>query len=190
MSDKSATSRTPTIFDFQRNLDTVIHRGEREARADAAKLGSEFAARGLGRSGPLISAVVKRADQIHADILKRAMELIVEFSRDSSPIAGLGATTRQRFENFSTMLLGTVPPAGLPEVAQQVRHQYAAVFQQRLDGALRDIEIGFIDGRRLNVTPDAGTTAKLGEALILRPTFMGMGIDVQKAWQWLRGLFQ
>jgi hypothetical protein len=190
MADKP-TSRTPTIFDFQRNLDTIIHRGEREARAEAARLRSEFAAKGMGQSGPLISEVIKRADQIHADTLKCAMDLIVEFSRDSSPIAGLGTTTRQRFESFSVMLVGTVPPAGRPDVAQQIRHQYAAVFQQRLEGALRDIEIGFVDGRRLqHVIPDAGAPATLGDVVILRPTFMGMGIDLQKAWEWLKGFFQ
>jgi hypothetical protein len=183
--------RTPTIFDFQRNLDTIIHSGERVARAEAAKARSEFSARGLGVSGPLLGAVIESANQIHANILKRAMELTHEFSSGNSHLAkaDLAKTTRQRFENFAAMLLSTVPSAGRPEIAQQIRHRYAAVFQQRLDGALKDIEIGFIDGRRPGATHDPPAATKLSDAVILKPTFMGMGVDLQKAWQWLKSRF-
>jgi len=40
----------PTIFDFQRNLDTLIHSGEHQARAAAAHVKSDHAARGLADS--------------------------------------------------------------------------------------------------------------------------------------------
>jgi hypothetical protein len=46
-------------------------------------------------------------------------------------------------------VLGELPPAGSPQVQQQVRHQYVAVFDQRLDGMLRDFEIGFTGGRNV-----------------------------------------
>jgi hypothetical protein len=38
--------RAPTIFDFQRNLDTLIHSGEQQARAAATHVKSDHAARG------------------------------------------------------------------------------------------------------------------------------------------------
>jgi hypothetical protein len=146
----------PTIFDFQRNLDTLIHSGEQEARAEAARIKSEFAARGIGSSTGVITAAIGRFDQIHKDILERAMRLIGEFANRNAALspAVLAGAARPRFHNFSTMLLGTVPPAGFPAEAQRFRGQYKLVFQQRLDGALRDIEIGFIGGRNMSGSHD------------------------------------
>lgn len=188
MPDKSETFRPPTVFDFQRNLDAIIHSGEREARTGAVRTQSQFAAKGLGMSGPLIGAVTGSIDKLHGDILERAMKLTHEFTSGSSQLSptDLAETSRSRFESFATMLLSTVPPAGSPQVAQRVRDQYAAVFQQRLDGALRDIEIGFVGGSRLTTTPDIRATTKLSDAVILKPTFMGMGLDLPKAWKWVR----
>jgi hypothetical protein len=188
MSDKPENFRALTIFDFQRNLDTIIHSGEREARSRAATAQNEFAAKGLGASGPLIENVIQTVDQIHAGILKRAMELTHEFSSGSGHLSkeDLAKTALQRFESLATMLLSTVPLAGRPEVAQQIRRQYAAVFKQRLDVALKDIEIGFIDGRRVDTHPVPSTTTKLSDAVILKPTIMGMGFDLHKAGLWLK----
>jgi hypothetical protein len=44
-------------------------------------------------------------------------------------------------------------PAGFPDEAQRVRARYAAVFQQRLDGALLDIEIGLGGRNAIAVEP-------------------------------------
>jgi len=67
---------------------------------------------------------------------------------------------------------------------------------QAEDGAatLREIEIGYVSGKGF-VTPDKAdgtvsqqmesTTTGLSDVIILKPTFMGMGIDLSKAWQWL-----
>jgi len=136
----------------------------------------------------MIGELIKIADQVHADILKRAMELIHHFMGGGihPSLADLSSPTRQRFESFAAFLLSAVPSAGRPEVAQKIRDQYAVVFQQRLDGALRDIEIGLVDGRRLDTPADAATTVKLREAMILRFTVWGIGVDLQKVWQWLK----
>jgi hypothetical protein len=51
-----------------------------------------------------------------------------------------------------------------------------------------DIE-GRVEGLRgiyCDLEQDVGTApAKLSDAVILKPTFMGMGIDLQKAWSWV-----
>lgn len=52
-----------------------------------------------------------------------------------------------------------------------------------------DIEARVEGLRRIYCDPeqDVGTaTAKLSDAVILKPAFMGMGIDLQKAWSWVR----
>ena len=118
-----------------------------------------------------------------ADVLRlRKQSLYVHFKSKED----LAKTTLQRFESLATMLLSAVPLAGRSEVAQQIRRQYAAVFKQRLDVALKDIEIGFIDGRRVDTHPVPSTTTKLSDAVILKPTIMGMGFDLHKAGLWLK----
>ena len=147
--------RPPTIFDFQRNLDTLIHGGEHQARAAAAQVKSDHSARGLRDSTTIITMAIGKFDEIHKDICARAMQLIHDFAARSTELtpAVLGGTARPRLDSFATFLLGTIPPTTFAQEAQRFRHQYTQVFRQRLDGALRDIEIGFIGGRDVTATP-------------------------------------
>jgi len=112
----------------------------------------------------VINAAIGRFDKLHAEILERAMKLIHEFvSVSGQPsLTELVNTSRSRLESFATMLLSTVPPAGFPQEAQRFRHQYAAVFQQRLNRMLKDIEFGFIGGRSM------GTDSENSQSRALR----------------------
>jgi hypothetical protein len=185
----------PTIFDFQRNLDTLIHSGEHQARAAAVHVKSDHAARGLSDSTTVITMAIGQFDEIHQDIIQRAMQLIEDFcSRNVELSPGvLAGTARDRLENFGTFLLTTVPPTSFTQEAQRFRGQYTHVFRQRLDHALRDIQIGFIGGRKITTAPTAPppaseptTAAKLTDAVTLKPAFMGMSVDLLKAWNWVR----
>ena len=97
----------PTIFDFQRNLDTLIHSGEHQARAAAVHVKSDHAARGLSDSTTVITMAIGQFDEIHQDIIKQAMQLIEDFcSRNAELSPGvLAGTARDRLENFGTFLL-------------------------------------------------------------------------------------
>jgi len=53
----------PTIFDFQRNLDTLIHSGEHQARAAAVHVKSDHAARGLSDSTTVITMAIGQFDE-------------------------------------------------------------------------------------------------------------------------------
>jgi hypothetical protein len=191
----------PTIFDFQRNLDMLIHSGQHQARAAAVNVKSDHASRGLSDSTTVITMYINSASEIHQDIIRRAMEMIADFcsrSTDLSP-GGLAGTARNRLDAFGTFLLTTIPRTSFTQEAQRFRNQYTNVFRQRLDAALRDIQIGFIGGRKIETaaaepppidaappTITAETKTTLTDIVILRPTFMGMGLDLTKAWDWVR----
>jgi hypothetical protein len=183
----------PTIFDFQRNLDTLIHSGEHRARAAAVNVKSDHAVRGLSDSTTVITMAIGQFNEIHQDIIQRAMQLIEDFcSRNAELAPGiLGGTARGRLDNFAAFLLATVPPTSFTQEAQRFRGQYTLVFRQRLDGALRDIQIGFIGGRKITAdavpspVPEAAS-AKLSDAVTLKPSLWGMSIDLLKAWSWVR----
>jgi hypothetical protein len=136
---------------------------------------------------------MERFNELHKDIVERAMRLILEFGDGNHQLelAELIKTTRYRLMNFANTLLGLLPPAaGRPEVVERIRHQYAALFLQRTDGALQDIEIGFIGGQKVASTAKVEAAPKLSDALTLKPTFMGLSFDLQQGWKWVRNWWQ
>ena len=79
--------KLPTIFDFQRNLDMLIHSGQRQARAAAAHVKSDHAARGLRDSTTIITMAIGKFDEIHQDIIRQAMQLIADFSSQNPELS-------------------------------------------------------------------------------------------------------
>jgi hypothetical protein len=137
----------PTKGDLDRNLSIIMHSARQKAHAEQVRLTSEFASRGIGLSTSLIGSVVGSLDKIHADAMVEAMRVVRDFAEPmrESP-SQLTAWARPHLENLGNTVLAELPPAGFPVEQQRVRAQYQAIFQQRLDGALRDVEIGFVKG--------------------------------------------
>jgi hypothetical protein len=82
----------PTIFDFQRNLDTLIHTGQHQARAAAIHVKADHAARGLADSTMVITMAIGKLDEIHQDILTRAMQLIEDFCSRNAELSPGGTS--------------------------------------------------------------------------------------------------
>jgi hypothetical protein len=129
-----------------------MHSAHQKARAERGRMTSEFAARGMVHSTSLISAAMGVLNTIHNDAIAAAMPIVRDFAeRMNVPVTEITPLARAHLENLGNSVLGELPPAGFPTEHQRIRRQYAQVFQQRLDGALRDIEIGFIGGRSMVV---------------------------------------
>jgi hypothetical protein len=198
----------PTKSDLDRNLSTILHDAHQKARAETARLTSEFASRGLfltsefasqglGLSTSLIGAAVGLLDDIHKDALKRAIPILRDFAerRQLAP-SEIANIARPHLQNMGNSVLGQLPSAGFPGVHEKIRGRYLLVFQQRLDGALRDFEIGFLEGRSL-VSKDRNDRPALApskdtkaEMLTLKPTVWGMGIDLKEVGRSLKKLWQ
>jgi hypothetical protein len=83
-------------FDFRRNLDmNIIHCAQQEARAERARITSEFASRGMGQSTSLIAAVIGRVDILHKKALEHATHLIHEFCSGGSQMSLTEVTNAQ-----------------------------------------------------------------------------------------------
>jgi hypothetical protein len=184
----------PTKGDLDRNLSMIMHSAHHIARAESSRLTTEFAARGMGLSTSLIGAVMGRLDKIHAESIDQAMHVVREFMERMQHVAPKQITTWARYhlENLGNTILGQLPAAGFPIEQQRVRAQYLLVFQQRVDGALRDIEIGFIRGRSI-VPMEASRVAhpapQVTEIVSLKPGAWGMSVDLKALGRWvIRGL--
>jgi hypothetical protein len=172
----------PHQGDLARNLSVVLHAAHRKAREERGKLVAQHANLGTLDSSMFISAIVGCVERIHAEAVVQAMNVVNEFAGPLNvPVDQITNWARPHFENISSTLLGVMMPQG--EASMMVSHfttarsQHQAIFQQRVDIALRDFEVGFIAGK--SVRPIT-TEKKTAELLQVKPTLWGMGIDLKE----------
>jgi hypothetical protein len=143
----------PQTGDLDRNLSSVMHNAYRLARKERGRIQSEYTAKGVGRSGGVITSIADRMDEIHAAAIQEAMRVLHDFVvRMQVPATQVAKGGLELLDNMANPLLGEIPKVGMPDIQCQVHTRYHAVFRQRLEGAIRDIEIGFIGGRSMPVT--------------------------------------
>jgi hypothetical protein len=182
---------TPTKGDLDRNLSTIFHAAHHRARAECARLKGDFASRGISLgSTNLVGLIVGNIDTIHKEALAQATRVILDFTERMS-VAPKQVTpwARPHLENLGNTLLAQMLPAGFPVEQQRIRAQYHLVFQQRLDGILRDIEIGFVEGRSVTSTgTNRPVTPPLKRELMsVKPGYFGVSIDLKELWRRLFG---
>jgi hypothetical protein len=180
------TYELPTKDDLDRNLSVIFHSAHHEARAECVRLKRDFVARGMSvKSISLIDGVVRSVDTIHRKALAQAIPVVLDFAKRMG-VAPKQITpwARPHLENLGNTLLAQIPPTGFPVEQQCIRAQYQLVFQQRLKGALRDIEIGFIEGRSLTTTDSNPPVPSAPKELIsLKPGLWGVSIDLKELWR-------
>jgi nucleoside phosphorylase len=124
-----------------------MHEARHKLMDEINQIKSDAAKAGALQSNRIIVAAVKVADTLHQDAMKQATTILLDFiERMERPPAEVTGWARPHLENLGNSLLGCVPPNGFPADHQRIRTQYHAVFQQRLDGVLRDVEIGLVKG--------------------------------------------
>jgi hypothetical protein len=137
----------PIKGDLDRSLSLLMHDSRHKLMDECNHIKSEAIKAGALRSNRLISTVVQAADQLHKEAMDQAVPILFDFiGRMQIAPVEITAWARPHLENLGNSLLGVVPPNGFPADYQRIRAQYNAVFQQRLDGVLRDVEIGFVKG--------------------------------------------
>lgn len=101
---------TPTKGDLDRNLSSILHEAHQKARAEKARLTSEFAARGLVSSGALISSVAGLLDGIHKEALEPANPMLRDFAdRMQITPSQIALIARPHLQNMGNSVLGERP---------------------------------------------------------------------------------
>jgi hypothetical protein len=143
-------------------------------RADAnlkrTKLTAEAIQAGALRSDRFLLIIFQALDRIDQDAISRAMCTLRDFAArmDERPTQ-IAVWARPHLENLGNTVLGQAPPGGdFRDRKERATNQYRAIFQQRLDGALRDFEIGFAEGADI-AGPGHGPRQQSGEVLSLKP---------------------
>lgn len=142
----------PAKKDVDYALSTLMHEARRQVLDEKNRITSEAIKHGALQSNRVIVAVADAADKVHKASLIQAKQILIDFvQRMEKPATGITAWARPHVENLSNAVLGVVPPNGFPDDHQRIIRQYQAVFQQRVDGTLREVEIGYVRGTGFSV---------------------------------------
>ena len=137
----------PIKGDLDRALSLLMHESRHKLIDQCNEIKSQAIEAGALQSNRVIINAAKAADTLHQDAMKQATPILLDFidrmKREPAEITGWA---RPHLENLGNSLLGCIPPNGFPADHQRIRQQYDTVFQQRLKGVLRDVEIGFVKG--------------------------------------------
>jgi predicted nucleotide-binding protein len=141
------TFERPTKGDLDRTLSTLMHDHRHKLMEQCALINSDAVKAGALQSNRVVVVGIKAADDVHKEAMTQANSILLDYigrmDRSSTEIVGWA---RPHLENLGNSLLGVVKPNNCPEDYQRLTQQYRVVFQQRLDGVLRDVEVGFVKG--------------------------------------------
>jgi hypothetical protein len=104
--------QTPTHPDFLRNLTAILQRNRDIAFAEDQRITAEHAMRHIG-GGPVIAAVGRRFDELHAEAVERVMRVIAEYvARSQLTPSELAASARPILETLGDELIARIPFLG------------------------------------------------------------------------------
>ena len=134
----------PAKKDIDAALSILMHEARRQVQDAKNQVISDAIKSGVLQSDRVIIAIADDADKVHKASMERAKKILIDFiERMQLPATQIAAWARPHLENLSNSVIGVVPPNGFPNDHQRGVHQYLAVFKQRVDLVLRDVEIGY-----------------------------------------------
>ncbi len=146
----------PIKGDMDRTLSVMMHDARHRLMIEKNRIMAEASMAGALQGNRVIVTIASFADQIHDASKKQATPILLDFiARLQLPPAEITEWARPHLEDLGNSLLGLIPPNNFPVDHKRIVAQHRAVFQQRLDGVLRDVEIGLVKGSGFS-----GTTEK------------------------------
>jgi hypothetical protein len=168
----------PIKADIDRALSVVMHAARHRLMIEKNRIMAEALMKGALNGNRVIVTIASVADQIHDAAMKEATPVLLDFiGRLKEPPAEITSWARPHLEDLGNSLLDAILPNGAPADHQRIVGPYRAAFQQRLDGALRDVEIGFAEGagfaRAEQVESKDEWIAAAEAVRLLKPVFGG-----------------
>lgn len=153
--------RTGEKADFERMLDDILGRAKTAAVSTSGQVEAESAARGTLLSSGTPIVMEQRLTPIHETALTDAMKLIVQFSeRTGIPMPELSEAAKSKLATFTSEITERMVTAASRMNLTQVLSQAHERFNRRVENALRDVEIGFIQSRSAIVTENSTNQSK------------------------------
>jgi hypothetical protein len=160
-----------TKDDIDRTLSTLVHEAQHRLAVRRNEIKAEATKVGALQSSRLIITVAEAAEKIHVEAMQQAASVMREFvQRMNTAPPTVTEWARPHLENLGNALLGLITDSGFPDVHKRIVSQYQTQFDQRLTGALRDVEIGFVKDAGFAGVPRQDDWVRAAEALaMLKP---------------------
>lgn len=194
--------RTGDNKDFERMLHDILDSARTVAAHTLAQVQAESSARGSLLSSGTVILMEQRLTPIHESVLADAMRLIVHFSeRTSIPIPELSAAAKPKLAAFTSEIIGRFATTATRVNLQEFFGQAKGRFERRVENALADVQIGFIQGRSAILTENLTNQSRALRLLKLlydatrartEPVFieeLNSGLseeDAKAAWRYLK----
>jgi hypothetical protein len=137
----------PTKNDLDTALSMLMHESRHKLMDQVSRIKGDAIKAGALQSNHVIVTAISAADTIHKEAMEQAHTILLDFiermERAPTEIVGWA---RPHLDNLNNSVLAVVPPNGFPHDHQRLTNQYRAVFQQRSDITLRNVEIGHQKG--------------------------------------------
>jgi hypothetical protein len=170
----------PTVEDFDRALHILaadklelMLRARIEVQSDCI-----LNAGGLSHSRyPLTTA--DRYDHLSRAFIAEAVERAAAYVGKLGTPKEVADWLRPHAERLKDRAMEEIPKE--MNMQAQLQAKYRAAFTTRLDAALRDLEIGIVNGRTM--APAAPSTPKSTDIVQLKPGLWGVNIDLLELWR-------
>lgn len=147
--------------DFERILTAMVSRAKTDAVMACTQVQSEFARHGAYGSSRLPISMKHSVVPVHETLLTSAMHLVVEFSEKSGiPVPDLIEASRPKLAEFGEEMADHVAKAGSAMTPSLSLSKMREHFNQRAESALKDVEVGFIQGRNALETENSTNQSK------------------------------
>jgi nucleoside phosphorylase len=137
----------PAKKDIDYALSILMHDVRRQVADEKNRMTLEAIKQGALNGSRFAIIIADAVDKIHATSLAQAKQILIDFvQRMDRPAPEITAWARPHLENLSNVALAGMTPNGSSNSRERVIKQYEAAFQQRFDGTLREVEIGYVRG--------------------------------------------
>jgi predicted nucleotide-binding protein len=137
----------PAKKDIDYALSMLMHEARRQVADKKNEITSDAIKHGALRGNRVIITVADAADKVHLASIIQVKQILLDFiKRMDKSATEITAWARPHLQNLSDTLLAGIPPNGFANDHQRVIAQYQAVFNQRVEGTLREVEIGYVRG--------------------------------------------
>jgi hypothetical protein len=135
----------PKKSDLDRKLSELMHDARHNLEIERQVIVSDAILKGAANGSRVVVTQFGAADRQHKKAIERARSYLLDFERRTRlPASEIASWSRPHLENLNNSLLGVIKPSPAfgPE---QTNAAYQAIFAQRVDSLLRDVETGFPD---------------------------------------------
>jgi Predicted pPIWI-associating nuclease len=165
--------QSPIPSDIGRLLSDLTHEARQRLMIEQNRIMGEAAQRGSLRSNRIIVTVAKVADEIHRASMDRAKALMLQFvERTQASPTEITEIARPYLETLGGNLLGVIRPNSFPADHKRIVDQHTAAFQQRLEGILRDTEIGLGNDDEFAGVTESEAWVRAAEAVAMLKSIM------------------